>query len=87
MNLYLDSVQALSKHYDICKIDCIAKNNVLKADIEDLKRERNESHKTRYFDPHSSDKCLSQCRAQFYFVFKRVNKYYLEDFGLYVERT
>lgn len=43
--------------------------------------------KTKYFDPMSSDPCLSQCRAQFYFVFKRVNKYLVEERGLYIEQS
>ena len=43
--------------------------------------------KSKYFDPHQSDPCLSECRAQFYFVYKRINRYLVEDKGLYIEKS
>jgi len=41
--------------------------------------------KTRYFDPMASDPCVSECRAQFYFIFKRTTRYFTDDKGFLVE--
>ena len=49
--------------------------------------EQKAGQRTRYFDPMTSDPCLSECRAQFYFIFKRMNSYFAEDLGFYVEST
>lgn len=87
LNLYFESVHALSQYYGLCKSDCLSKNDQLRKDVEDLSREKRAGQKTKYFNPHSSDKCLSKCRSQFYFVFKRTNKYFFEDNGYYVEMT
>ena len=63
LNLYLDSVHALSQYYAVCKEECLANNDQLRKDIEDLNRAKREGQRTKYFNPHSSDKCLSACRT------------------------
>ena len=71
MNLYLDSVSALTQRYAFCKKECLETNAELRKDLEDMQDEQKAGQRTRYFDPMTSDPCLSGCRAQFYFVFKR----------------
>lgn len=87
MNLYLDSVSALTQRYATCKASCIEENATLRQELADIEDEAKAGQKTRYFDPMTSDPCLSQCRAQFYFIFKRVNQYFGEENGFYVEST
>ena len=63
MNLYLDTVNALTSRYNHCKADCIAKNETLRKDLADIADEQKAGQRTRYFDPMTSDPCLSTCRA------------------------
>ena len=35
----------------------------------------------------SSDPCLTECRTQFYFVYRRLNKYFADDYGFYIENS
>lgn len=63
LNLYFDTVQALGGQYAACKQDCLAKNEKLRKEIEDFGSDKKGGQRTRYFNPHSSDSCLSQCRS------------------------
>ena len=83
MNFYFDMVSALAASYTKCKTACIDSNPDLKKAIQDAQQE--DSQKTKYFDPMAGDSCLSDCRAQFYYIYKRTNKYLTEDHGLYIE--
>ena len=85
MNLYLDTVSSVNNRYAICKKSCLDSNDELRKEIADIEDEKKAGQRTRYFDPMTSDSCLSECRAQFYFVFKRVNRYFGEENGFYVE--
>ena len=85
MNLYLDSVSALTSRYAFCKHNCLDKNAELRKDLADMADEQKAGQRTRYFDPMTSDPCLSTCRAQFYFVYKRMNQYFTEENGFYLE--
>ena len=85
MNLYLDTISALTQRYSLCKQDCLDQNSQLRQDLSDMEDDAKAGQRTRYFDPMTSDPCLSQCRAQFYFLFKRINVYFGEDHGFYVE--
>lgn len=87
MNLYLDSVSALTSRYAHCKSLCLEKNVELRKDLADMADEQKAGQRTRYFDPMTSDPCMSGCRAQFYFVFKRVNQYFTEESGFYIEQS
>ena len=53
--------------------------------LKEIEKEKEAGQSDRYFDPMASDPCLSECRAQFYFVFKKVNNYFVNDNGFYVE--
>ena len=86
LNLYFDSVSAIGQRYDNCKQLCLVNNATLAKEVEDSQQTTIKGQKTKYFDPMSSDPCLSECRAQFYFVYRRVNKYLVEDRGLYIEQ-
>ena len=87
MNLYLDSVSALTARYAHCKEGCLEKNAELRKEIADMEDERKAGQRTRYFDPMTSDPCMSGCRAQFYFVYRRLNNYFGEENGFYIEST
>ena len=87
LNLYFDTVAALGQRYGACKESCLAKNPTLKKEIDEILDERKKGQRTRYFDPMNSDACLSECRAQFYFVFKRFNRYLEQDNGFYIESS
>ena len=85
MNMYLDTVGSLTSKYAVCKEECLEKNSELKKELQDVAEEKKAGQRTRYFDPMTSDPCLSQCRAQFYFIFKRTNQYFTDDHGFYIE--
>eukprot|EP00353_Schmidingerella_taraikaensis_P006216 CAMPEP_0185574374 /NCGR_PEP_ID=MMETSP0434-20130131/5859_1 /TAXON_ID=626734 ORGANISM="Favella taraikaensis, Strain Fe Narragansett Bay" /NCGR_SAMPLE_ID=MMETSP0434 /ASSEMBLY_ACC=CAM_ASM_000379 /LENGTH=55 /DNA_ID=CAMNT_0028190921 /DNA_START=326 /DNA_END=493 /DNA_ORIENTATION=+ len=40
MNLYLDSVSALTSRYALCKEECLSKNAELKKDLADMDDEK-----------------------------------------------
>jgi len=63
----------------------LAANPALAKELRDAVDETVKGQKTKYFDPMSSDPCLSECRSQFYFIYKRINKYLVEDRGFYAE--
>jgi hypothetical protein len=85
LNLYFDTVSSLGNRYGSCKEKCLSSNPALAKELRDSADETVKGQKTKYFDPMSSDPCLSECRAQFYFVYKRINKYMVEDRGFYIE--
>ena len=87
MNLYLDTVSSLTQRYVTCKQSCLDKNPDLVKELNDIADETKAGQRTRYFDPMQSDACLSECRAQFYFVFKRINQYFTEENGFYIESS
>ena len=87
MNLYLDTISSLTQRYANCKKVCLDSNPELVKELQDMEDETKAGQRTRYFDPMQSDACLSECRAQFYFVFKRVNQYFAEENGFYIEST
>ena len=85
MNLYLDSVSALTARYSHCKATCLETNHELRKELADQEENKKAGQRTKYFDPMTSDPCLSGCRAQFYYVFKRVNQYFEDESGFYLE--
>ena len=76
---------SVGHRYRTCKENCLAANPGLAKEIRDATDETVKGQRTKYFDPMSSDPCLSECRSQFYFVYKRINKYLVEDRGFYIE--
>ena len=83
MNLYFDTTSHLGSLYGFCKDECLSNNKQLKKDVEE--HADKDSKKSKYFDPMTGDPCLSQCRSQFYFMYKRMNNYFSEDKGFYIE--
>ena len=63
MNLYLDTVSSLTQRYADCKESCLAKNPEIRKELADMADETKAGQRTRYFDPMTSDSCLSTCRA------------------------
>ena len=87
MNLYLDTFSVLKSKYGTCKQGCLQGNPRLIQELKEVEKERDAGQSARYFDPQASDPCLTECRAQFYFVFRKVNEYYVKDRGFYVEQA
>ena len=86
LNKYLESVSALGTRYDACKNDCLAKDPEMASEI--LKRKENQTQSTEYFNPIYTNPCLTECRSQFYFTFKRLTKYFsIEGKGFYIESS
>ena len=63
MNLYLDTISSLTQRYDTCKQICLNKSPELCKEIADMADEQTAGQRTRYFDPMTSDPCMSGCRA------------------------
>ena len=87
LNLYLDTVAALTENYATCKQKCLDANKQLAKDIADMYEDGVQKQKTKYFDPHANDPCLTECRMQYYFILKRVNRYLVDDKGFYIEKA
>ena len=79
--MYLDHIDGLSHRYASCKQTCLDQNPQLKKDIEN----RQNASKKEYFDPMGTDVCLKECRQVFYYVTKKMNSYFVEDKGFYIE--
>ena len=63
MNLYLDTVSALTSRYGLCKAKCLETNIELRKELADQETDREHGQRSKYFDPMTSDPCLSGCRA------------------------
>ena len=87
LNVYFDTFSALASKYAHCKNKCLAKNPELVLELKQVDAEREAGSSARYFDPQNSDPCLSECRAQFYFIFRKTNEYYVKEKGLYIEQA
>ena len=87
LNMYLDNVSGLGSRYGECKSKCLEKDPELAKDLQ--KRAENQNKSTEYYNPMYGSTCLSNCRNQFYFTFKRVTKYFSseEDRGFFLESS
>jgi hypothetical protein len=86
LNKYIDSVQGLGKRYNHCKEHCLELDPDLAKELQ--RRIDNQGQSNEYFSPIYTNRCLTDCRSQFYFTFKRVSRYFGktgEDRGFYVE--
>ena len=85
LNLFLDSASGLGARYGACKRACLAKEPELEREL----RRREEKKGNEYFSPMYTNPCLTQCRNNFYFTYKRIGKYFSseEDRGFMVEST
>jgi hypothetical protein len=55
---------------------------------EQQKKKDNQTQSSEYFNPIYTNPCLTECRNQFYFSFKRVSKYFSsEGRGFYIESS
>ena len=64
---------------------CLDKNETLREELRAV--EDKDAKKSKYFDPMTADPCLSECRAQFYFVYKKLNRYFTTDKGFLIESS
>ena len=86
LNKYLESVSALGTRYDSCKSACLAADPEMAKELQ--KRKENQTQSTEYFNPMYTNTCLTECRNQFYFTFKRVSRYFgSEGRGFYIESS
>ena len=83
IGIYLDQVGGVASRYALCKQECFDNNPKLLEQITD--REERKANSQDYFDPLNTDACMRDCRAKFYHITKKVNNYFIEDKGFYVE--
>ena len=76
-------MSGLGHRYSVCKQNCLNNNENLAKEIH--LREMNEKKSSELFHPMSVDPCMKGCRNTYYLIFKRVNKYLVNDRGFYVE--
>jgi hypothetical protein len=87
LNLYLDSASGLGARYGVCKRDCLAKEPQLERELR--RREEKQGASNEYYSPIYTNICLTACRNNFYFTYKRLGRYFSseEDRGFMVEST